>query len=135
MDNVQFNVRGDKQEDLLLALQLAFSVTGHQKAVGYKIIKNKGLILYWTEAEDIEKFIVPMKPEELLPTIQVFLDDFYDCNTYGIELSEDEWDDMPDDDEIGGHYGWRIYTETWGRINDDWKSFLAITPSYCWLSK
>lgn len=135
MDNVQFNVRGKEESDLLPALQLGFRVSGQRAAVGYKIIRNKGLVLYWTEDDDVEKFIVPMTPEKLLPTVQAFLEDFYDCNTYGIELSEDEWDDDPDDDDIYGYHGWRVYTEQWGHIDRSWKAFLAITPSYCWSSK
>lgn len=135
MDNVQFNVRGEGREDLLRALQLGFSVAEYSGAIGYKVINDKGLVLYWTEAEGIEKFIVPMSPEQIMPTVEAFLQDFYEYNSYGIKLSEEEWDDEPDDYEIDGYHGWRVYTETWGRVGDDWRTFLAITPSYCWSSK
>lgn len=135
MDNVQFNVRGEGYGDLLDTLKLAFRITEHNTAKGYKIIVDKGLVLYSSYVDDMEKFIVPMTAEELLPMVKAFINDYFTRNTHGIILSDEEWDSSAKDSDIDDYPGWRIYTEQWGEVNDEWQAFLAITPSNCWSSK
>jgi hypothetical protein len=134
IDNPAFNVKGEGGEMLLKALELGFYCAGHWKAEGFRIDKKKGLVLYWhdksSEGHEVNKFITPLKPNQVVSQVIAFLESDF------INEMELEGDDRDlDDCDIDNDLCWRIYTETWGRIDEDDYAFLAITPSYGWISK
>lgn len=134
MDNPVFNVKGEGTASLLEALKLGFRLMEWSRAVGYRLDKKKGLVLYWSdkseEGHQITKFITPLTPEELYPQIVAFLE-----SDFSNQMELDSWDARTNDGDITDYEGWRVYTECWGRIDDDDYAFLAITPSFCWSSK
>lgn len=139
MENTIFNVRGtlpqyeSEEDNLLDTLRLAFKVCNHAKARAFRIDKNKGLILYWTDkserSKNINEFITPLTAEQVYPQVQAFLTSYYDGE---IEVDLEEFDRPmeEEDDDITSVQGWRIYTEKWGRIGGDSYVFLAIKPAY-----
>lgn len=122
-----FNVKGETLEQLQTTLELAFSVFGHN-AEAWKIDKNKGLVLYWTEGDEgVNRFPFSMNEKNIFPIVAGFL---ASQESEVIELGENDADDLYSD---GSDLGWRVYSENWGHIGDSDYAFLAITPSYhCW---
>lgn len=131
MDNQVFNVKGEDAEQLLTALNLAFSVMEQQTAKAFRLHKKKGLILYWKDTsskdQEVSPFIVPMTPKQLHPQILAFLE-----SDFAREMKLKGWDAPTPDGDISEHAGWRVYTERWGQVSGNSYAFLAITPSSCW---
>ncbi|QRV11361.1 hypothetical protein JR311_20260 (plasmid) [Bacillus velezensis] len=139
MENTFFNVMDTfpqyegEESNLLNTLKLAFAVLNHSKAEAFRIDKNKGLILYWTDKsekrEQINTFVTPLTAEQVYPQVKAFLESFYDGH---IEVEIEDFDENieEEDDELTSVEGWRVYTEKWGRIDGDTYAFLAIKPAY-----
>lgn len=136
--NTPFNVRGlipqySMDKDYLLdALKLAFLVSDQTTANAYRIDKQLGLILYWTDKSEtrlpVQKFITPQTPEQIHPQVEAFLQSYYK-KEIDIEL---ENEDQPylNDSDITNVEGWRIYTGQYNRVNEDSYAFIAIKPAY-----
>lgn len=139
MENTIFNVMGafpryeSDEETLLDALKLAFKISDHRTATAFRIDKEKGLMLYWTDKsekrEPVNKFITPLTAEQIYPQVKAFLESFYNGD---IEVDIEEFDENmeEDDDDLTSIEGWRVYTEKWGEIDDDCYAFLAIKPAW-----
>lgn len=134
MDNKEFNVKGEGLHFLEDALKLAFHVLEWRTAVGYRLDKKKGLVLYWHESSSegytVTPFITPMTAEQIYPQVVAFLN-----SEFAKQMELTDWDKRANDCDIQDYAGWRIYTETWGEVDEDDYAFLAITPSWCWSSK
>lgn len=135
------------------------------RVVVYRFSYKKGLILYWNIDENskskgvkpINELIVPMVEKQftqsfrkyklallndkiknrvgipfdiLLYSLWYWLHNFKDWNK--LELSD--WDVNLKHDG-SNNKGFRIYTEEWGRVNDDTYSLGAIKPVYTWYGK
>lgn len=134
MDNNRFNVKGEGYEFLKQTLELAFNVM-EDKPRAYRIDKKKGFVLYWTDTTEksntvVHPFPTTLTAEQLFPLVQAFLES---DEADEIELSDG--DEEFDDCDVDNYYGWRVYTESWGRVDGDAYAFLAITPSWCWSGK
>lgn len=134
LDNPVFNVKGQGKEMLLEALKLGIACVGHSSFEGYRIDDKHGIVLYWTgsDKEGYQKFMLPSKPEDI--TDQVF----QAVSNIEVEIDEkdEHWDrKITDDYDIDNDLGWRLYTERWGHIDEEWQACLAIVPSYLWTSK
>lgn len=126
-DNAIFNVNGSGFERLKLALELAL---GDSTIVGWKVKKNKGICLYSYSSSDkeINLFPTPLSYDEVASVVFKWLES---DEAETIELSD--WDYDLDHDGSNS-LGWRVYTEDWGHIDDDWH-MVAITPAYLWYGK
>ena len=134
MDNPVFNVKGQYQESLKDALVLAFSVLDRRKADGYRLDRKKGLVLYWTVSSSKKHEVIPFpKPLDAHEVFEKVIEFFE--GEFVKEITLQEWDDEADDMDVEDETGWRVYTERWGRIDEDSYAFLAITPSFCWTGK
>jgi hypothetical protein len=131
MDNRIFNVNGMGNELLGDALKLAFKQCGEStKAVAWKFIPEKGIVLLWAGREDATKFIAPLGAESVAALISEW-------------LLGDEAHSMPPPsgwDECGDHdgsnkQGWRVYVEDWGHVDGMYQAICAIRPVYLWYGK
>lgn len=136
MDNKIFNVNGRLEDEdvLLMTLQLAMKQEwGNNLTIaGWSFDINKGMILHRFTKDNRNNLIPfpnPLTAEQLLPIVISFLN-----SDKAKSIECDNWDA---DLEHDGHNskGWRIYTEDWGRIGDDWTSYIAIKPAYMWHGK
>lgn len=136
--NTPFNVRGliprySSDTDYLLdTLKLAFLVSDHSTAEGYRIDKQLGLILYWSDKsetrETVQKFITPQTAEQVHPQVEAFLQAYYNKK---IDITlEKEDEPYLNDSDITNVEGWRVYTGQWNRVNEDSYAFIAIKPAY-----
>lgn len=131
-DNIIFDVNGRTPKALELALELAFEQSGH-KPVAWKVHATKGMIFYWTipsrKAVNVNKFMSPPSAKPLTDLIYDWLetDEAKTIETIGYD----------EDHDHDGHnsLGWRVYTESWGHINEEWEAFLAVKPAYLWHGK
>lgn len=134
LDNPVFNVKGQGKEMLLKTMELGVACVGNYKLTGFTVDNKKGIILYWSDSDkkDYQQFVEPGEPKDIID--QIF-DAIYSFNL-ALEKEDDEFWDLPINDyEVGNSLGWRMYTEQWGQIGDDWRACLAIVPSYLWIGK
>lgn len=135
LDNPVFNVKGEGKAMLLVALELGINCVGHSKFSGFRLDATKGIVLYWTDSttDGYHQFMSPSKPEDIVDQV------FQAVTDTPINIINDEddeyWDKPCDDDDVGNDLGWRLYTEQWGHIGDEWEACLAIIPSYLWVGK
>lgn len=135
MDNPVFNYNGISLRQLTLALEL-YMFEKWNKFAGWRIDPIKGFILYWSVPEgcpEINKFPGLMSSEMVAPMIFAWI---HSNESKSIPLSKQEsMTDHDGDNELG----FRIYTESWGRINScyssDAYSILAVKPCYLWFGK
>lgn len=124
-DNAIFNVNGEGLEKLIKAIDLAFN---GNKIVGWKFKQEFGICLYYYDSEKINKFPVPATAKQ--------------CGEFVFEwLQSDDAKKVPckgkdADCDHDGHNskGWRVYTEDWGHIDNDW-NVIAIKPCFLWHGK
>ncbi|PLS19607.1 hypothetical protein CVD28_04100 [Bacillus sp. M6-12] len=134
LDNPVFNVKGQGKDMLLKTLELGIACVGYHKFSGFRLDDKKGIVLYWTdtEKEGYQKFMLESEPKDIVDQVFEAVSHF----KLKLEKNEDEFWDLPIDDcEVGNDLGWRVYTEQWGHIDEDWQPCLAIVPSYLWIGK
>lgn len=114
MDNFHIDLSNDK--NLVEAMTIAFR--GY-KAVGYAVIPEKGMVFFWMEC-----------PEAPGYTSLPFKMDAKGAAEFALRwLAEADYGRQPDHDGDNGK-GWRLYTDSWGRIAPWHRSIAAVQP--CW---
>lgn len=134
LDNPVFNVKGQGKEMLLKTLELGIACVGHFKFTGFRLDDQKGIVLYWSDKDKdgYQKFMLPSEPKDIIDHVFELVSQF----TLKMNKKDDEFWDLPIDDfEVGNDLGWRVYTEKWGQIDEEWQSCLAVVPSYFWIGK
>lgn len=124
MDNFHIDVTCEGRETFGVALQLAWR---HSRAVAYRVADNR-MTLYWSiderdlsgltkESSAIVRLPYEMTAEHATEFVWGWLESGADYGTR-----------PPIDGSC--HKGWRVFCESWGRVNGDWRAFVAIEP--CW---
>lgn len=113
-NNFRVRVDSDKKDHFLQAFDLF--TTEHKKVVGYKIVDNKKLILYWTKTDRTDMTAFPY--EFTLSQAAEF--------AWGW-LEHAEYEPEPDIDG-SNHKGFTVYNDAWGHIGREWQAFVAIEP-------
>jgi len=132
MDNRVFNVNGSGTDLLLMALKLAFSQEGYgeKTAVSWAQTEEHGLILCWTEGEELNSLPASLSAEQCLPMVETWLkSEFANC----VQMSK--WCGNADHD---GHNsdGWQVYVENWGHVGvAGYRAICGIKPAYMWHGK
>ena len=121
IDNFHIDITCQGSKPMLLALEIAFTNCPGNKAIGYRVIKDKGLVLYWTEADNVTPFLSKMTFSEVEPLVQGW-------------LKEQDYGEQPDHDGSNGK-GWHVYNEAWGHVNNEWEAFVAIEPAWAMYGK
>lgn len=114
-DNFYINVISIGRESLGLAFEMAFK-SGRNSVVGYKVIPNKGLVYYWSDAHGCTK----------LP----FTLDLTGATDFAERwLAEQDYGREPDHDGDNKR-GWQVYNEAWNRVGDEYSAFVAVRPMW-----
>lgn len=114
-DNTRFDMTA---VSLKPALEIAFECAPGKKATHYRVYDNK-LVLAWHENAGPEfiKFLVPLTAETAVDVVKTWLKD------------EAEYGRQPDHDGDNGR-SWRIWNESWGKIDNNSYAFVAIAPAW-----
>lgn len=114
-DNFHFDITGATLFD---CLNIAWNGSPGRKATHWIIEEREGfpirLILTWNEGKNTIPFPAPMTVEDCEPFIMAWLRTI-------------EYGAQPDHDGDNSK-GWRVYNESWGRIQNHTYSFVAIEP-------
>lgn len=132
-DNRIFNVNGKSDEQLQLALQLAFmDQYGSNTCKGWEFNPKKGLVLYQYYSDshkEVNKFPAPMTAEDVFPIVKKWLH-----SDEAKTVPYEQWEGDLDHDGSNIH-GWRVYTEDWGHVDGQWGTLCAIKHAFLWLGK
>lgn len=134
LDNPVFNVKGQGKKMLKKTIELGLACVGHSSLAGYRVDNKKGIILYWTKVEkdDFQPFESDKDLKEITKTVLSQIENL----EIVLDEENDEFSDLElDDGDVGSDFGWRVYTEQWGRIEGDWQACLAVVPSFLWIGK
>lgn len=105
------------------ALEIAFACAPGGKASHYKVYDNK-LVFAWHEnaGKDFTKLLVPLTAETAVDVVLEWL------------KTEGEYDSQPDHDGDNGR-SFRIYNGSWGYIDHNQYTFVAIEPRWAMYGK
>lgn len=121
MDNFRIDIVSEG--DIIPALKIAFG--RWNKASGYRIVKDKGFIVYSTNTPDTTPFPYDLNVEELAVFVNGWLKS-QDVST---------WDGVEPDHDGDNKPGWEIYNDDWGHVNGEWQAFVAIIPRWAMYGK
>ena len=121
MDNFHFDLTSEG--DLVAPMKIAFQ-RPTQRAEGYLIHPEKGLVFFWYLGETVEGLVkLPFKMDHV--GAADFARRWLDEQDYGRE---------PDHDGDNGR-GWRLYNEEWGRVGSWTGAFIAVKPAWAMYGK
>jgi hypothetical protein len=117
-DNFAFDVSAETREQFDHVMRLAF--WQKREAVAYKVIPDKGFVLYWTwdEKDAPKQGITPLPYPMQWKAVADFIWGWFERTAYPKE---------PDHDGDNTK-GWRVYNEAWGHVAGDWRAFCAVQP-------
>ncbi len=137
MDNRIFNVNGRSKEQLKLAIDLLLldEYNGFQKVKGWYYDVNKSFVLTWHVHNKSTAFTDRLgKPSEIKSNeLTEILWDWLDSDE-AKDVIHTSWDCDVDHDG-DNDLGWRLYTEDWGKVNNDSYSIAAFKPAWLWYGK
>lgn len=120
MDNFTIEVWSEGKKDFSMAMGIALK---HSKCVGYRIDKEKGLVLMWTK-RDIPEYVA-------LP-YEMNLEQIIEFAWGWLQATPPEGN-QPDHDGSNGR-GFKMITNGWGQV-DSWQEFIAIKPIWAMYGK
>jgi len=131
-DNVQLNINGDSDDNLLKALELVLSMHCKKGVKAFIKDREKGLILLWYGGADKEasSFPAPLNAKQLLPVVKAYLDSE---DAKFVDLDGNHWDEDYDHDGSNS-VGWRLYAEDWGHVKTHY-AVCAIKRVFLWHGK
>lgn len=121
MDNFKIDIVSEGDEQLRKAFALLQPPGG--KAVGWKR-GAQDLIFFWHDEGGVTPFVSPADMDECARIASAWL------KTVSAEILKSK----PDIDGSSGH-GWRLYTDSWGRIEGHVYSFVAVRPEWALYGK
>jgi hypothetical protein len=117
MDNFHIDITYEGKEALAQALQLAFR--GHT-AIGYTSDITH-LVFYWVKPDGgNDKYYQPLPFKIDAKFAAEFASKWLEFVSYPAE---------PDHDGDNGK-GWRVYTEAWGKVDNQYQAIVGVKP--CW---
>lgn len=134
-DNRIFNVNGEDDPHLEMAIKLAFQIQSNYNekgasAKGYIVMPTKGLVFLWHNTPDAIAFPEPIYAAEAYTFAKQWLSS---RDSKQIELKE-PWEGDYDHDG-SNDLGWRVYVEDWGHVGTNHYSICAVKPCYVWHGK
>lgn len=146
MDNILFDIRGDKDQ-LKPALDYLKTIAPGGKASHYAIVPRKGLVLFWhNPGTDTLCFKNPEKKDDFgtivkveIKTFDINWEDFVVAWLQSVNLDDfdlGEWEKEPElysDVSIGR--GFRMTCDEWGHVAGDRYAFALIKPIAAWYGK
>ena len=110
--------------DIAAAMKIAFAGAAGGKAEGYAVDPKKGLVFVWA-ATDGNKGVI---------TLPFKLDAEGAADFAKRWLAEQCYGQEPDHDGDNGK-GWRLYNESWGRVEGYTYGFVAVQPAWAMYGK
>lgn len=134
-DNRIFNVNGEDDEHLEIAIKLAFHIQSNYNekgatAKGYVVMPTKGLVFLWHTTPNAVAFPEPIYADEAYTFAKQWL---ASRDAKQIELNE-RWEGDCDHDG-SNDIGWRVYVEDWGHVGSNSYTICAVKPCYVWHGK
>lgn len=126
MDNLQIDLQLTGKENFRRALEIACSQ--HRTTVGWsfhepKDEKGRCLVLHWTDNDKtVNRFPYEMSTEQVIEFAWGWLE------------KEPVATKEPDHDGDNSK-GFRVFTESWGRVAGDYTAFVAIKPIWAMYGK
>lgn len=136
-DNVIFDMNGQGQELLLLALRSALLQSTHG-VKGWSQHPKAGMVLHWCWRDNDNVMALPtsntgLTAEDVAPLVNIWLSS--DAAKITAELNTGE-DADPCDSDVHIEHGWRVYIPTYERDDVSHYSIIcAIKPVCLWLGK
>lgn len=119
MDNFKVDIVAKGDVALRLAVELFYAE--RHKVVAYRISKESGLVLYWSEHKDATTLPFKYDIEDTIRLISKW-------------LSEQDYGPEPDHDGHKGK-GFRIYNCQYGHVDDHWQAMMAVQPEWAEFGK
>lgn len=147
MDNRVFNINGPLHrvphmregeiEMLADALKLAMRQRGsNTKAIGWSVIPNLGLALYWAEpkniAEPYNKLLASMGQGDTQPLAHLIANWLETDEAKA--MPHEGWDADCDHDGDNGD-GWRVFVGDWGNVGSRWEAICCVRHAFMWYGK
>lgn len=123
MDNFRIDITCRGDQPLEKTLILAFD---QQKAVGYLITPNSGLVFLHSMAQSEFKLGSAAFPFKM--------DAIGAADFARRWLAEQDYGPQPDHDGSNTK-GWRVYNEMWGHVDGMWTAICAVQPVWAWHGK
>lgn len=120
MDNKYFEIHSSGKEQFTLAMKIALA--DHNKVIGYKIDKEKGMILYWSKCDGVIEFPYVMNEQGVID----FVFGWVEATPVGTGRPDHDGDNDK---------GFRVYCESWGHVGGYWQAFVAIEPIWAMYGK
>lgn len=127
MDNKIFNVNGVGSDRLLAALQLVF---GRYTVKAWQQTEEHGLILLWCDGKGHNDLPAELDAEGILPMVNQWLDSEFASKVKCAEMCE-----KYNDGDVDNEYGWQVYCESWGHVNNNHYAICGIRPAWAWYGK
>lgn len=114
MDNFHVDITAMGREGFKLAMHIA--ALSWPEATHWRVDEEKGMVLYWTAPNHNLAQPLPykMKGEQLIDFVWNW-------------LVQADYGHQPDHDGSNSK-GWRVYNESWGHVNGEWQTYIAIKP-------
>ena len=131
MDNKHIDISSEGRKAFDLAIEVAFAGKTHdQKATGWRVDPEQGLILYWLTPEYLKKLpqAIPL-PFEMTATQAA--DFAWNWLTVQTEVERKQ---HCDHDGSDGH-GFRVHATRWGHVEGEEGTICAIQPIWAWYGK
>lgn len=119
MDNKRFDITSEGKGDFDFAMRIAMSAWN--KTIGYRVHENH-LVLYWTERKEISILPYAMDADETIAFAWGWLQ--------RAKPSTQEPDHDGDNER-----GFRVFSEAWGEVFNQYEAFVAITPIWAMYGK
>lgn len=126
MTNFHIEIVSDDDSELLLAMQIAFNHAPGNKAEGYAVTPDKGLVFLWTMGL--------RAPEDAAVKLPFKLDAIGGADFARRWLAEQDYGRQPDHDG-DNKKGWCVYNEKWARVAGWSGSFVAVKPAWIMYGK
>lgn len=121
MDNFHFDLTSEGP--LVKPMEIAF-MRPTQRAEGYLVHREKGLVFFWYLGGAPDDFVrLPFK-----------LDPIGAADFAMRWLAEQDYGNQPDHDGDNGK-GWRLYNEEWGQVGGWTGSFIAVKTAWAMYGK
>ena len=118
-DNIVLKISGEE----LPRLKIAMNLSSQQKAKGYAVHPDKGIVFFWADHKDMIPFPTPLDMDRCAEIAYAWL------------IEEADYGRQPDHDG-DNERGWLLYCDGWGHIDlYGWKAFVAVKPMWLMFGK
>lgn len=137
MDNFFLNVRSQSRESFEHAMRIAFIRGTELRAKRWVVHPEYGMVLFWTDEEkdfqgmETTAFPYPLDAEKAADFIWNWIREEADRTDFRLS----DMDRHYRDHDVSCEPAFRVYTEKWGKVGDDYTAIVAVLPCWGWYGK